>query len=42
MHHPAGHRTGVMDFHFVSEAAQVVCSGETARPRSDHQDALAG
>ena len=41
-HHPAGHRARVADLDRVAEAGQMVGGGQSARPRTDDQDSLAG
>ena len=41
-HHPAGHGARVADLDLVAEPRQVVGGGQSARPRADDQDSLAG
>ena len=41
-HHPAGYGARVADLDLVAEARQMVGGGQSARPRADDQDSLAG
>ena len=41
-HHPAGQRARVADLDLVAKDCQMVGGGQSARPRADDQDSLAG